>query len=482
MMGFFDLLLEHLWLTTTSAILLLTVIFLVWARYTTSLLGKDFWVAVPFLGKMAEWKKMTEGTGNDVADIPADAGYVESRLTVPAERALYDYYDDCLEKIDRANFVKARKYLKLSEQSGRKPMSVLLWLILGALTVAEALGTGLLLAPLLSTDITPELAFVAGMIIALVIATVALIITHGGGEDVFANKLLAKVRKNYRAKKGFRRIDGSVKESVEAIRMDDDQDKDADLESYGRLAARIGATDLASMEPRRMRIITAVAFIVLFGTAITVYRHYALMKQLDLRHSGIGGHVYPNLSQLFAHPHRVRRVIPHRNRLCSLPMAVCNAVHKSIKRTKVTVQNDISAEINSGVILLGLIYFFTQFLGFLTGMKYSFFDDEGKQAYLKTHGLAEYDDLLRQVIRPVTQRAQMRLGQLRSKLVRSNPTYGNHMRRFDFMEAYLQSLNTARMEAPSATGPSTPTQHAPNIVSTTGTPLPTSPTAPPTSS
>src|ERR1700754_1023662 len=200
-------LIEHAWATTLSLIALLGVIFVAWSKYTRSLLGKDFWVVMPLIGKMAGWKKMTEGTGEYVQQIPHDAGYVARTLTVPAEIALFHYYEDGLEKTSRDAFLSAREYLKISAQNGRRPMSPLLWAILGVLTVAEAIGTGLLLAPLLSRDITPTLAMAAGTIIALVIAIVAVRFTHAAGEDMFANSLLAKVRSSFKQNQWLRRTD-----------------------------------------------------------------------------------------------------------------------------------------------------------------------------------------------------------------------------------------------------------------------------------
>jgi hypothetical protein len=91
-------------------------------------------------------------------------------------------------------------------------------------------------------------------------------------------------------------------------------------------------------------------------------------------------------------------------------------------------------------MILALIYVFTQLLGFLTGVKYSFFNKDAELAYRKTRGQLGYDDFLRVAVRPVAQRAQMRLGQLRSKLSSANPGYSDHMQPFDFMDAYHRSL------------------------------------------
>ncbi len=457
MSSLIDLFLAHAWIITVSLITLFALVFLAWSRYTKSLLGKDFWVAVPIVGRMAKWSKMTEGTGDCAARASEDSTYVERTLVVPAERALYDYYNDGLEKIGRDGFHNAREYLKISGQNGRKPMASVLWLILGLLTVAEAFGTGLLLAPLLSQDITPALAMIAGTVIALVIAVVAVVITHGAGEDLFANALLAKVRTSFKQNKGFRFSDGTkTRDFVEPIGPEDDQTKDSIFEPAARLAARIGATSMASMHPRKIRIIGAVAFIVLFAIFTTAYRHYVFSKQEDRAAAAPmpTGAASQDFRNLFSQGGSASAA--------PLPDAVAHAVKRSDTRARNSIAQDTSMANDAGILILALIYVFTQFLGLLTGYKYSFFNEEGVNAYHKTLGQLGYDDFERVAVRPVAQRAQMRLGQLRSKLSSANPGYGDHMQPFDFLAAYRESVAPPAAPKPKAPpAPSVPATAVP---------------------
>jgi hypothetical protein len=429
------MILEHTWMTVISIIALLGVVFLTWSKYTRSLLGKDFWVVMPLVGKMATWKNMTEGTGDYAIEVPHDAGYVARTLTVPAEVELFNYYEDGLEKTSREAFLNAREYLKISSQNGRKPMSSALWVILGVLTVAEAIGTGLLLAPLLSKDITPTYAMAAGSAIALVIAIVAVRFTHAAGEDMFANTLLSKVRNSFKQNKGFRRGDGTkYGDFVKSVGPEDDQGTDIDLEPAARLAARIGATSMSSMQPRRMNIILAIVFIVLFAVGTTAYRHYAFNHDQDVAASAPGtaaDGAPSNFQNMFAQGGNTAQPMPDE---------VADAAKKSRQDAQDAVNQDSSMANDAGIMILALIYVFTQLLGLLTGYKYSFFNEDGEKAYRKTLGQLGYDDFLRVAVRPVAQRAQMRLGQLRAKLSSANPGYGDRMKPFDFMMAYHESL------------------------------------------
>lgn len=426
------MILAHIWITVISGIALFAAIFLAWIKYT--LYGKDFWVAFPVVGKMSGWRQDPIGLGEHRPEVRPGATYVDRTLVVPAEKELYDYYVEVLglEPIGANSFLNAREYLKISNQNGRKPMSMTLWGILGVLTVAEAVGTGLLLAPLLSNDITPAFAMATGTIIALVIAIIAVGITHGAGEDLFCNTLLSKVRNSYRHNGGFRKADGSkFGDFVQTVGPEDDQPKDADLEPAARLAARIGATDMSSMSPKRMKLIFAIAFIVLFGAFTTGYRHYLFNKQNDAASSDTSipadAGASANFQSMFSDSGNT-----------ALPDAVSGAVKKSEQIAQKAIKADTSIANDWGILILALIYVFTQLMGLLTGYKYSFFHKDGEKAYEKTRGELGYDDFLRHVIHPVAQRVQMRLSQLRAHLSHAYPAYRDNMQPFDFMTAYFE--------------------------------------------
>lgn len=435
--------LAHVWVVVASSIAISAVIFGVWSRYTRSLWGKDFWVAFPMIGRMSHWKKMTEGTGifDPSSRLPEDARYTDRVLVVPAEKALYDYYRDGLSDVGSEEFSRAREFLKLSGQNGRKPMSRWIWVILAMLTIAEALGTGLLLAPLMSKDITPNLAILVGSVVALAIAAIALIITHGAGEDLFRNGLLNKVRTSFRQngvflKKGGARADATVG----TIGPEDAQSTDKDLDPVARLASRIGATTMSSMNLKLWRLILSVVFIIVFGVGTTAYRHYLFNRQQGSAASGVSAaSASPDYKSLFNPKNGSGS--PASGGM-PLPDAVASAAKQSQTQAKDVIALDTSRANDAGITILALIYVFTQLIGILTGYKYSFFDSDAEKAYNNTHGELSYEGYLRKVVRPVAQRAQMRLGQLRSKLSQINPRYRNNMNPFDFMEAYKDGFST----------------------------------------
>ena len=446
------LMLENIWVIAATAAIVLAVTFIIWLKYTKTLWGKDFLVALPIFGEMNRWKKMTEGTGEYHPDRThdANASYVDVRLVVPAERALYDYYCDSLgdQTVGPIGFSRAREFLKLSQQNGRRPMSLFLWLVLAALTIAEAIGTGLLVAPLMSKDITPALAMVVGTIVALAIAIIALIITHGAGEDMFRNTLLARVQASFRQNGGFRNENGSKHgDTVKAVGPGDNQADDGHLDPNARLAARINATSFSSMAPRRLRLVLSVVFIVVFGVATTAYRHFEYNSQQDQEVSGLSNGT-GNYDAMFSNGNATAGNVNAN----ALPNSLKDEVSTARSNATKDIKNDAKLANDAGIIILALIYVFTQLIGILTGYKYSFFDEGAEHAYFVTKGEISYDAFLRKVVRPVALRADMRLGQLRSHLSSLNPGYRDNMRSFSFMDAYMASVteHVTENEAPTA--------------------------------
>src|ERR1700688_5196430 len=174
----------HLLWTLPSLILLLIVTFMTWKRYTDTLWWTDFWVAFPIIGKMTSWKKETHGIEN--IDSWRYSGMP------PVEEQLCSTYVDKIPKVDPVVFNNATIYLKLTHQNERSPTSPLIWLALIVLTVAEAAGTGLLIAPFVASEITGNQMVWIGYVIALVMALGLLGLTHYAGKEVNKRSAIKK--------------------------------------------------------------------------------------------------------------------------------------------------------------------------------------------------------------------------------------------------------------------------------------------------
>lgn len=420
-----------------TAVVLFSIIFLVWSSYTTSLLGKDFWVWLPFLGKMAKWSRGDERTGEN-NDSP--------ETLIPVEKALYDYYKNGVPEITRKSFEQYRKYLVLAKQSDRKPMSGWMWVILFGLTVAEAFGTGALVAPLVSREITPDGALFIGSGVALVLAVITLFFTHNAGHDLYHNSLVSHVAANFRQRGGFM-VGGQDKpvEAIGVISPDMDQDKDELNAPLTRLAARLGIIALGDAKKKYLSIVSATALILLAFVLSTWYRHDELNRHLDSEAVGMssapssasaaGG--TQSFQNMFSSPSATGAAgnMP-------LPAAVAQAAHQSREKATGAIISDKKGANDVGALLLGVIYVFTQFLGVVTGYKYGFFGGNAEKAYKETMGYPAYDTFLKHVVKPVSQRATMRMTTLRNNLSNMNPSYRPGT--FDFMKMYMADARPPR--------------------------------------
>jgi hypothetical protein len=392
----------------------IVTVFFVWKRYTDDLWWADFWVCVPLVGKMRHWKQQTHGIENLSAW--KDAGLP------PAEESLCSTYIDKLPKVDPEVFARASEYLKITHQNGRSPMSALMLAALILLTVAEAAGTGMLIAPFVASEITGNQMVWIGYVIATVMAVGLLGLTHFAGNEVYKRSAIRKAL-------------GSVNATVEGytghkISSGDDQQVDKDASPKVRFGSRVleGAHDRGSLVAPVLAI-TLLAFLLggitwmrIKGLQIEMTNHVADHGQL----AAGGGNPFPAVPALDA----------------SMPLPT--DVADSSRAAQQSVDHELSSEMFSqgiaGAIVLAIIYVITQALGFFQAFGSSFIGD-GKNAYHQTLGHTSFQSYFAKHIKPALDRGNMRLTELRTHLGREVPKYReavSHMSCLDYYNRKLQ--------------------------------------------
>ncbi|MFZ5578436.1 MAG: hypothetical protein ACOY4Y_10125 [Pseudomonadota bacterium] len=258
------------------------------------------------------------------------------------------------------------------------------------------------------------------------------------------------MRKTFDEQSGFFDRQGQRLRDLDPVSPEKDQAIDASNSSIARLAARIGATNRSAMSNRYLRMVFAVIFIVVFGLGTTAYRHYMFDKEQDSANSGLdtGAAAAPNYQSMFSDSGSNGASTGN----LPLPRAVASAAQQSQQQARQAIQSDSSKANDAGIIILALIYVFTQVIGILTGFKYSFFNGDAEDAYRGTHGKMSYGDYRSDVLEPVAQRAENRMEQLRSELAKKNPRFRDNVRRFSFIEAITQQVaaQTVTVSAASA--------------------------------
>ncbi|MGI4857457.1 MAG: hypothetical protein ACRYHA_11230, partial [Janthinobacterium lividum] len=391
----------------------IVALFVVWKRYTDDLWWTDFWVVFPVVGKMRQWKSQTHGIENIASW--RDAGLP------PAEEHLCALYIDKLPKIDPVVFNNANEYLKLTHQNGRSPMSPVAWIVLGLLTVAEAAGTGMLIAPFVASEITGNQMVWIGYVIALVMAVGLLGLTHAAGKDIYKRASIRKALGSVNATaEGY---------SGEKISSGDDQSKDRDASPKTRYGSRVldGAHDRGSL----LRPTIAIALLAVLLIGITWMRIKGIeidmtRKAADLTISATSG----------ANPFGASA-----DAASSLPMpeAVANASADAQKHVTTELNGEVFSQGIAGAIVLAIIYIITQALGFFQSFGTSFVGD-GRNAYWQTRGFTSFPSCFAKVIKPTLDRANMRLTDLRAHLGREVPKYRENVSKFSAYDYYNKKL------------------------------------------
>ncbi|MCX4149502.1 hypothetical protein PQR70_28635 [Paraburkholderia madseniana] len=390
-------------------------IFFAWKRYTDDLWWADFWVCVPLVGKMRRWKRQTHGIENvstwKAAGLP------------PAEESLCSTYIDKLPKVDPVVFARANEYLKITHQNGRSPTSAFTWAALWLLTIAEAAGTGMLIAPFVASEITGNQMVWIGYVIATVMAVGLLGLTHAAGKDVYKRSAIRKAL-------------GSVNETVEGytghkISSGDDQAQDEGAPPKVRFGSRVldGAHDRGSLVVPIVAIallavlLIGITWMRIKGLQIEMTNHVADHGQMA---SGSGSNPFPP--------------VPGLDASTPLPTDVAD----SSRAAQQSVDHELNSEMFSqgiaGAIVLAIIYVITQALGFFQAFGSSFVGD-GKNAYQQTLGHTSFQSYFAKHIKPTLDRGNMRLTELRAHLGREVPRYRENVSKISCHDFYSRKLH-----------------------------------------
>ncbi len=373
--------------------------FMLWMKYTNDLWWTDFWVVFPFIGKMNKWKQ-------DVHDLSTPSAWAYEGMPAAERQLCSTYLDSSVKKHPIATeqiFHNAQEYLKITHQTGITPTSSWMWLLLIVLTVAEAAGTGLLIAPFVASEITGNQMIWIGYVIALVMAAGLLGLTHFAGSQ--ANK--HGTIRNHLGNIG-RAHDDLLTESIDC---GNDQSKDEVIPGKDRAqTAKIrfsnrvleGAHDRGSLV--WVFVVLVVLSVLLSG--ITWMRVEGIKIQMTKQTAD-----QTQTGTLSANPFAGIPGMPG----VSVPNSVNSDATASNKAVHTELNSEQFSQGLAGAIVLALIYLITQGLGFLHALKHSFVGT-GRKAYDLTRGETSYKSYESKYVMPWINKAQKRLEQLRTRL------------------------------------------------------------------
>ncbi len=400
---------DHLDAVISAMTTLVLIVLLIWLRRTKEFYWTDFWYAFPWFGALR--KAIREKNLHPVRDD------VTGETITPAQQALISTYFNQIGVITRERFHRAYRFLLLAKQSDRRPMPLWGLPILFLLLLAEALGFGMLLAPFIAAEITPDAAEIIGFAIAFVMAVIAAGLTHAGGAEFYESGLIAKMRRIAN--------NGKIPLYRMAIANDEDQEIDANDDDVTRFGNRV--LESAADKAGRKFIASAFLFILVVLGASSLLR-------------------YENL----------RLAVTQQSALQSRPDAGSNpfaALPPDVAQNAQDAQGQVQVEEASeqllggvaGIVGLGVIFVFTQIYAMTLGIRYGHIERARvKSAYRNgTMGFSSYEDYKRHVLDPRVRRTERRLQQLKNGLFNDSQTPPTTLTFSHWLDTKMQAESAA---------------------------------------
>jgi hypothetical protein len=369
-------------------------IYLFWLRRTQDFYWNDFWYALPVFGKLRKAIR--------AKDLHPVQDEVTGQNSTAAEAELLATYFNHIGVVTRERFQRAYGFLLLAKQADRRPMPVWGMPFLFILLVAEALGFGLLLAPFVASEITPNSAQIIGFVIALVMAIIAAGLTHAAGQEIYETGLIRKMRK----------VANDTKSPLYKTAIANDEDQNADLGEAD--VTRFGNRILESVEDRGSIkfIIVASIFVLIVLGASTVLR-YENLRLAVTQQSALAGPATGAIAPAGSSGNPFASVTNP-----TLPPDVTQDADAAQARVQAEENYEQILGGTAGIIGLGVIFLFTQVYSTSLGIQWGHIKRRRVEAAFQkgTLGYSSYEDYRRHQLDPRIRRSERRLQQLRSGL------------------------------------------------------------------
>lgn len=332
-----------------------------------------------------------------------------SGMPSPESMLCNDYKSVMKQSNSPLIFNRAKDYLRLTYQNDVRPMPGWAWVILTALMIAESMGTGFLIAPFVSNEMTGAQTSYAGWVLAVVFAVGLLYATHKAG--VSTRNIMAIKNSIGNLDKNGRPADMDSDDPITPT-MDQDVDKGRSAEArYFRRAVKM--KNRGSWVPT---IGAATLLIFVLGTVFFV-RYDGIKKQntidvAQMEKSGVTDTSDPGNPFASANAD-------------TIPPEVAAGQKQAREKVAHEVGDASLAQGFGATILLSIIYLLAQAAGFGFAYKHTF-AGEGEEAFQLTMGMPDYQSYHAKFVLPYEGRAEARLAELRRHLTSVLPEYAKN--------------------------------------------------------
>lgn len=337
----------------------------------------NFWYGFPLIGKTARLAR------DDTRDT-SNPGWFKS------ERALCSDYKQYIGVKSEEEFNRYNSYLERAGDIGRKPLPGIMWLLIIAMVIVEALGFSYVLAGFTIPGASAAMQSYGAIGIAFLLSVVLVFLTHHTGSELYVNGKVEEARGEW--KDAGKRGPLTEKGVVSLANNHEDDEKP----HYTQMAHRVGKKTKITIS-----ILTAI-FVIAVATGATYVRGVVMEKQLTEEVSGAQTNYY------------------------GIPDELANVATEAEQQA---LQETTELDKKGGwttFIILATIFVFLQILGVILGFKYGFAGKQSKEAYvgLGRGRFSTYNDVT-QFVDEISDKAQSKLENLQQRMEEINSFSGN---------------------------------------------------------
>ncbi|MFC3678452.1 hypothetical protein [Ferrovibrio xuzhouensis] len=351
----------------------------------------DLWYGLPLIGKIRRLSKNIDynthskcfGSEETLAD--AYLSYYQREHFDP------EYYDKC------------SSYLARAWDTGRKPLTPLMWFLIFLMMAVEAMGFSYVLAGFTIPGASENLLKIGAVGISFLIAMLLVWFTHLTGHELYINSLVGKVRAIWKNANDGKPLAGSDHE----IRIETNNADDAEPK-YRQIINRVAFK--GNVEKSHFITGGTIVFVITVAILATVVRGIVLERELRAETTGAIEQVQQGSTNSFF-PTTLTE-----------PQAKADA--KSIEEGA-----DLDRKGGWGTfIVLAIIFVFLQILGVLFGFMYGLAGRESQKAYetvFKYKTRAEYEAAYKAIKAHILAMGSRRLIELQRRLTQTVQKHGS---------------------------------------------------------
>ena len=313
------------------------------------------WYSFPVIGKISKLSK----------DITSrDGNWFSSETTLCSD--FYRYYN--FKGANPEHYDICKDYLKKIDETGRKPFPLIMWIVVFALVILEALGFAYVLAGFTIPGASESLQQYGAFGIALIISIILVGFTHWTGYEIYKNGILKKIRTYFQNDKIEERKSLTPNNDID---ISETTFADKDEKIYIQLLNRVKDANANATSSWMISIITAI-FVVVIAIGATYVRGQVLEKQLIEEKSMTQTNVYEQ----------------------SLPTSLVQTQESADTKAFDEAQDSDRKGGWATFIVLAVLFIFIQLLGILFGMKWGFAGKKSEEAFNYIDGFDNKQDYI----------------------------------------------------------------------------------------